>query len=118
MVVGGRERWTLFDTGSRNTYVVPDVAEALVNWELPRPERVALGGKIHTIRRECALIGTIEGHLVRTHARVVEEIGHDEEGKRLEILFEALAMQERGIRVVPDEERPDLTHYRKGFPEF
>lgn len=118
MVVGDRECWTLFDTGARNTYVVPEVAEGLVTWEFPRPERVAFGGRSYIIRRGCVLIGTIEGFLVQTHARIVEEIGYDEEGRRLEILFGALAMQEWGIRVLPDEERLDLTHYPKEFVEF
>jgi hypothetical protein len=42
---------------------------------------------------------------------VIDEIGQDEEGKPIEILFGALAMQQWGIRPVPDEERLDLTHY-------
>ena len=83
MVVGDREWWTLFDIGARNTYVVPEVAEGLVTWEFPQPERAAFGGRSYIIRRGCVLIGTIEGFLVQTHARIVEKIGYDEEGKRL-----------------------------------
>ncbi len=48
----------------------------------------------------------------------MEEIGSDEEGRRIEVLFGALAMQQWGIRPIPDEERLDLTHYPKEFVEF
>jgi len=118
MVVNGRERWTLFDTGSRHTYVVPEVAQGLVTQELRVPQIAALGGRVHSIRQMCILVGTIEGLLVETLARVVAEIGYDEEGKPIEILFGALAMQEWGIRPIPDEERLDLSHYSREFTEF
>lgn len=119
-MVKNRECWTLFDTGSRNTYVVSDVTEglSLLSQRLPSPQTVALGGRTHSVTQLCLLIGILEGLEVQTHARIVEEIGYDEEGRRIEILFGALAMQEWGIRLVPDEERLDLTHYPKEFLEF
>jgi len=43
---------------------------------------------------------------------VVKDIGKDEEGKPIEVLFGALAMQQWGIRPVPDEERLDLARRR------
>jgi hypothetical protein len=52
------------------------------------------------------------------NAMVVKEIGRDEDGKPIEILFGALAMQQWGIRLVPAEERLDLTHYPREFVEF
>jgi len=63
-------------------------------------------------------MGQVEGHWVRTRARVVDSIGNDEEGRPIDILFGALAMQEWGIRLVPEEERLDLTHYPREFVEF
>ena len=60
----------------------------------------------------------IEGHLISTHALVLEEIGKDEDGAQIEILFGALAMQQWGIRPIPDEERLDLSHYPEEFVEF
>ena len=60
----------------------------------------------------------VQGHRISTHAMVIDEIGTDEDGKPIEILFGALAMQQWGIRLVPDEERLDLTHYPKEFVEF
>jgi len=49
---------------------------------------------------------------------VIDEIGKDENGTPIEILFGALAMQQWGIRLLPDEERLDLSHYPREFVEF
>ena len=118
VVVNGRNCWALFDTGARNTYVVQDLTPVLPTFELERVEPVSLGGKIHEVTQECRLICLVEGLPVRTLARVLEEIGEDEEGRRIEILLGALAMQEWGIRPIPDEERLDMTHYPREFVEY
>jgi len=60
----------------------------------------------------------VDGHLISTHALVLENIRKDEDGRPIEILFGAQAMQQWGIRPVPDEERLDLTHYPEEFVEF
>jgi len=118
VAVNGRNCWTLFDTGARNTYVVQDLTPVLPTFELERVEPVSLGGKIHEVTQECRLICLVEGLPVRTLARVLEEIGEDEDGRRIEILLGALAMQEWGIRPIPDEERLDMTHYPREFVEY
>jgi starvation-inducible outer membrane lipoprotein len=118
VVVNGRNCWTLFDTGARNTYVVQDLTSVLPTFELERVELVSLGGKVHKVTKECRLTCLVEGLPVRTLARVLEEIGEDEEGRRIEILFGALTMQEWGIRPIPDEERLDMTHYPREFVEY
>jgi hypothetical protein len=56
--------------------------------------------------------------LAEPHALVIDEIGKDEDGKPIEIFFGALAMEQWGIRPIPDEERLDLTHYPDKFVEF
>jgi hypothetical protein len=108
--VDGRECWTLFDTGARNTYVVPAVARVLTTSEIPHPIRTALGGSVKETTRTALLQAEVEDHLVSTHALVVDEIGADEDGRPIEILFGALAMQQWGIRLVPDEEELGLSH--------
>jgi hypothetical protein len=116
--VDGRESWTLFDTGARNTYVVPEVAVLLTTSKLKKPFRSAIGGE-HKEAKETALLeAEVEGRRISTHAMIVDEIGRDEEGKRIEILFGALAMQQWGIRLIPEEERLDLSHYPEEFVEF
>ena len=118
VTVTGHKGWCLFDTGARNTYVVQEVASFLPLIELDKPQPVALGGRTYQVRQGCHLTCLVEGLPVWTHARVLEEIGTDEEGKRIEILLGALAMQEWGIRPLPDEERLDMSHYPKEFIEF
>ncbi len=114
----GRECWTLFDTGARNTYVVPTVAQLLTTSKTAHPIRSALGGEVKQIDITALLQAQIEGHLISTHAMVVDRIGTDENGRNIEILFGALAMQQWGIRPISDEEKLDLTHYPEEFVEF
>jgi hypothetical protein len=116
--VDGRLFWTMFDTGSRNTYVVPAVAALLSTSKAPRPLRTALGGHVRQIETTAILDAEIEGHFVSTHALVVDQIGTDEDGRAIDILFGALAMQLSGIRPIPDEEKLDLSHYPDEFVEF
>jgi hypothetical protein len=116
--VDSRKCWTLFDAGARNTYVVPSVAEALTTSRTHRPIRTALGGRVRETDTAALLEARIAGHPISTHALVIDEIGRDEDGTPIEILFGALAMQQWGIRPVPDEERLDLSHYPDEFVEF
>ncbi len=116
--VDGRDCWTLFDTGARNTYVTSTVAKGLTTSVKPRTIRTALGEEIKETNTAAILEAEIEGHPISTHALVIDEIGKDENGTPIEILFGALAMQQWGIRPVPDEERLDLSHYPQEFVEF
>jgi len=116
--VKGKNFWTLFDSGARNTYVVPKVASLLVTTKLPKAFKSALGGRINKTDTAALLVAQVEGQIISTNAMVVKEIGKDEDDKAIEILFGALAMQQWGIRLVPAEERLDLTHYPKEFVEF
>lgn len=116
--VDGQQCWTLFDTGARNTYVVPSVARILRTSDMAHAYRTALGGEVKETNTAAILEAEIEGHPITTHALVLDTIGRDEDGKPIEILFGALAMQQWGIRSVPDEERLDLSHYPDEFVEF
>ncbi len=116
--VNGRKCWTLFDTGARNTYVVPSVAQNLKTSPTRSTIRTALGGEVKETNTATVLEAEIEGHPISTHALVIDDIGRDEDGKPIEILFGALAMQQWGIRPVPDEDRLDLSHYPEEFVEF
>ena len=118
VVVAGRPFWALFDTGARNSYVVEDVASLLPTFPLDAAEPVALAGRVNRVEKECRLSCLVEGLPIRAHARVLAEIGTDDQGKRIEVLLGALAMQEWGIVPVPWEERLDMTHYPREFVEF
>lgn len=116
--VDGRTAWTLFDTGSRNTYVTAAAAAGLPAYEPLVPRKAALGGKVHTIQRGCILKARIEGKPIEGEASIVDEIGKDEDGRPIEILFGALLMQKWGIRVHPDTESVDLSNYPEEFVEY
>ena len=116
--VNGRECWTLFDTGARNTYIVPAVAQWLQTSKTAHPIRSAIGGEVKETNTTALLEAEVEGHFVSTHAIVIDRIGSDEDGTPIKILFGALAMQQWGIRPVPDQETLDLSHYPEEFVEF
>jgi len=113
--VDGRECWTLFDTGARNTYVTPEVAQLLPTSKLSRPFRSSLVKETDTMGHMDA---EVDGRPISTHVMVIDRIGNDEDGKPIEILFGALAMQQWGIRPIPDEEKLDMSHYPDEFVEF
>jgi len=77
-----------------------------------------LGGNVKETNETALLEAEVEGRLISTHAMVINEIGRDEDGKDIEILFGALAMQQWGIRLIPDQEKLDLSHYPEEFVEF
>jgi len=116
--VDGQECWTLFDTGARNTYVIPSVAWVLQTSTMAHAFKTALGGAVKETKTSAILEAEVEGHLIATHALVIDEIGKDEDGRAIEILFGALAMQQWGIRPVPVEERLDPSHYPDEVVEF
>jgi hypothetical protein len=99
--IDGRKAWTLLPRSKLNP-----------------PYRTGLGGGVKVADEAAILDATIEGHKISTHAMVVDEIGKDEDGKPIEVLFGALAMQQWGIRPLPDQEALDLSRYTTDFVEF
>ena len=116
--VDGRQFWTLFDTGAKHTYVVPEVARLMTRRKMARVFRSAIGGKNQKSDTDVLLEAKVQGKLIETRALVVDNIGDDEEGKPIEILLGALSMQEWAIRPIPDEERLDMSRYTRNFVEF
>jgi len=116
--VQGRDSWTLFDSGARNTYIVPAVASILTTSELAQPMRTALGGAVREANKVAILEAKVEGLPISTHAVVIDHIGQDDDGKPIEVLFGALAMQQWGIRLIPEHEKLDMSHYPTEFVEY
>ncbi len=73
---------------------------------------------MHSITTECTLLALVEGLPVSVKARVVAEIGLDEDKRSIEVLFGALAMQEWGIKLDVAGEKLDMSCYPKEFVEF
>src|SRR5262249_25034114 len=101
-----------------NTYIVPEVAARLTTTNLPSPMQTRLGGGTKSSSLAAMLVGTIAGKPFNTNAIVLDNIGPDDEGKPIEILFVALAIPQWGIRLIPEFEDIDLTHYPEVFVEF
>ena len=80
--------------------------------------RTSLGGEVHETNQLAVLEAEVKGLPISTHAMVIDHIGQDEDGKPIEVLFGALAMQQWGIRLIPEKEELDLSHYPKEFVEF
>lgn len=108
----------MFDSGTRNTYVTLSIARFLTTTSLAWPVRTRLNDDVKVTKTSAILHAEIEGHPISTHAFVVDEIEINAEGKRIEILFGALAMKLWSIRPIPDENRLDLTHYPEVFVEY
>lgn len=116
--VNGKKCWTLFDSGSRNTYIISNRASGLSAKLMKQTRFVALGGKDHSIKKICILEAKIEDKTVDMDAYIIDTIGNDDDGNNIEILFGALAMQKWGIRLNLQEEKIDMSHYPKEFVEF
>ena len=116
--IDGRQCWTLFDSGARYSYIRRAVAQGLPCLALSKPRHSRLGGAVHEVREACLIPATLEGHELEFQAGVIDEIGQDEDGREIDILFGAIAMQLWGIRLDPQNERLDLTHFADEFVEF
>ena len=114
----GAALWALFDTGARNSYISRDRAAPLMPRPLRAPRTVRLGGSVRSLTEVCMVEGTLDGRRLEFEAYVVDDLGADEAGKRIDLIFGALAMQKWGVRPVPDEETLDLSHFAEEFTEY
>jgi hypothetical protein len=118
MEVEGKPRWTLFDSGARYSYITRDAAAGLHVVQLPKTRETALAGRKHSIEHVGLVLAELEGHHLEFQANVIDQIGTDEDGRNVEVLFGAIAMQLWGIKLDPPNERLDLTHFADDFVEF
>ena len=116
--IEGHDYWTLFDSGARNSYITEAATQGSVVIPLKEPRSFALGGKAHKIDAACFIQARVEGQPVEFQANVVDAIGKDEEGRDIDLIFGALAMQLWGIKLDVPNEKLDLTHLAHDFVEF
>lgn len=116
--VNDRKCWTLFDSGARNSYIVRRAVRGLALTKLPTPRETAFGGRTHKVREVCLVLATVEGYRLEFAANVVGEIGLDEDGRPLDVLFGALAMQLWNIKLDLKNERLDFSHFTPDFIEY
>lgn len=117
--VDGRRRWTLFDSGAENTYVLRSVAAGAPARKMRRPRKARLGGEKHAIAHVCLLEAQVEGKPVEVTAFPIRAIGLDRKARRpIEVLFGAVAMQQWGIELDLKRERLDMSRYPDESVEF
>jgi hypothetical protein len=116
--IDGRDCWTLFDSGARASYIRRAAVQGLPSVALPKPRRTRLGGAVHEIRESCLVPAKLDGHELQLQADVIDSIGQDEDGREIDILFGAIAMQLWGIRLDLPNERVDLSHFASEHVEF
>ena len=116
--VNERKCWTLFDSGARNSYIVRRATRGLDLTKLPTPRETAFGGRTHEVKEVCLVLATVEGYRLEFQANVVTEIGTDEDGRPIEVLFGALAMHLWNIKLDLKNERLDFSHFTPDFVEY
>ena len=116
--VKGHPCWTLFDSGARNSYITDDAAKTLLTEPVTMPRPFALGGRQHLVSKVCIVHASVEGNPVEFQANVIDEIGKDEDGRPIDMLFGALATKLWGIKLDVPNEKLDLTHFAHDFVEF
>lgn len=116
--VNGRRCWTLFDTGIRISCITEEASKHLPAETLAVKRVFALGDRHHEISKACIVQASLEGNPVAFQAYVIDEIGKDEEGRSIDVLFGAIAMKSRGIKLDIENEKLDLTQLAHDIVEF
>jgi len=110
--------YALFDTGAVHNYVTKKAARELSINQLPEPFTVGIEGETRRIHEACFIYGELQNERLFCWALVVEELGLDEQNKEVDMLFGATEMQRWNIRINKNEERFDLSGFRKEFIEY
>ncbi|MBI2202172.1 MAG: retropepsin-like domain-containing protein [Planctomycetes bacterium] len=109
----GSSFWTLFDSGSRRTYVTAAVAAKLGKKKLPEPVKRALGGRVHVITHGCMVVGRVEGYGITSDALVVDRLFPDEGGRVIDIILGMESMESWGINLDNTHKSLDFTLYAR-----
>jgi hypothetical protein len=118
--VNGKRLNTLFDSGAVRSYITRKSTEetGLKIEKLKTAFKTALGGKTQIISEYCVVQGNIKGNPFYITSNVIEELGVDEEGEEIRLLFGANDMQIWNINLDLKRETLDLSRFRKEFIEY
>lgn len=116
--VNGKKLIALFDSGSVKSYIRKDAIPEECSCVKIEPFRVGLGGKEREINERCIIPGKLEKLGFDFSAHPTDELA-EEEGKKIDIIVGATAMEEWNIRLILDKKELDLTGLKKReFTEF
>jgi len=109
--IEGKKAYASIDTGSMRSYIRKEFSS-----EVKRkitPFNVGLGGRIYTIMEVCLIECAIEGLPFDIEAHPVEDLGFDEEKRRIDAIIGALAMEKWALIPNPKTGEIDLTALKK-----
>jgi len=119
--LGDRMVWALFDSGAGRSYIVRGaIPLGAVEGRDQTAREVGLGGRGHRIQEWRTLVVEADGCDFSFKAYVLDEIGV-EEGRPIELIIGAPALEEWQIGIRPEGRRlvPDLSRLRGGsFVDF
>jgi len=118
--VNGISLHTLFDTGSRRSYIADAAARGagLEVRTLRASFQVGLGGERRSLREYCHVEGRLHGLDIDFVAYLVDSLGADERANILYAVFGANDMQLWSIGLDIEREILDLSHFTRDFIEF
>jgi predicted aspartyl protease len=117
--IGDKKAIALFDTGATHNYVKRSLVKAdTPKIVIPRPYKVALGGKKIEVRELYLLLGKIEGWELDIEAVLVDDLGKVDT-KEIDAIIGVLTMEKWEIIPNPKDGTLDLTGLkRREFVEF
>jgi len=115
VIVEGKPKKTIFDTGSVVSYITKDaLPDCAVCIDIPLiTSRVA--GSTHKLTRRCFISGKLDGKHFDFDAFVIDKLGkvYEKQNTELDILIGAATMEEWAINVNPKEQTIDLTGLKR-----
>jgi len=114
----GKSLHTLFDPGAVHNYIIRKKKEGFLPYTLKKSFEIAIGGERENIISACLIDGEIQGNHLFYWAFVIDDLGLDEKGREIELLLGATEMQRWNIKIDLQEEKLDLSRFRKEFIEY
>jgi len=115
LVVDGKTRKAIFDTGSVVSYVTEKALpkDAVCINITPMTSRLA--GTTHRLTRRCFISGKIEGREFDLDAFIIDNLGNVQEKDNVELdfLIGATTMEEWAININPKDQTIDLRGLKK-----
>lgn len=118
--VNGDRLHMLFDSGAVRSYLTHGAARkaGLSAEKLASPLSVAIGGRRRRLTHCISFDARLKGRPVRLLTYVLDSLGKDEDGRPIDGLVGATAMEEYNIRLNMRARELDLTRFRRDFVEF
>ena len=119
--VNGAEIYALFDSGSKNSYMIERALHKadVQPQKLKKSFKVGLGCEERILSHFASIQGEIEGNAFVVNAYIIPALGTDWETKKtIEFIFGAQDMQTWQIKLDIINEKLDLSQFAKEFIEF